>query len=147
LRAKAQAYAQKPSDADIDTWVADIMTGRKSETQWEDLMRDSAKTQFRSLVPALDNGDDVQKATYAYRQQAAQTLGGVMDVTEIDWTQDKWNRALNYRDEKTGENRQMDLWEWNKYLRTLPEWQQTDEAKDVYRNVAYSLAQGFGKMA
>jgi hypothetical protein len=147
LRAKAQAYAQKPSDADIDTWVADIMTGRKSETQWEDLMRDSAKTQFRSLVPALDRGDDVQKATYAYKQQAAQTLGGVMDVTEIDWTQDKWNRALNYRDEKTGENRQMDLWEWNKYLRTLPEWQQTDEAKDVYRNVAYSLAQGFGKMA
>ena len=147
LRAKAQAYAQKPSDADIDTWVADIMTGRKSETQWEDLMRDSAKTQFRSLVPALDRGDDVQKATYAYRQQAAQTLGGVMDVTEIDWTQDKWNKALNFKDEKTGENRQMDLWEWNKYLRTLPEWQQTDEAKDVYRNVAYSLAQGFGKMA
>ena len=147
LRAKAQAYAQKPSDADIDTWVADIMTGRKSETQWEDLMRDSAKTQFRSLVPALDRGDDVQKATYAYKQQAAQTLGGVMDVTEIDWTQDKWNKALNFKDEKTGENRQMDLWEWNKYLRTLPEWQQTDEAKDVYRNVAYSLAQGFGKMA
>ena len=147
LRVKAQAFAQKPSDADIDTWVADIMTGRKSETQWEDLMRDSAKTQFRSLVPALDRGDDVQKATYAYRQQAAQTLGGVMDVTEIDWTQDKWNKALNFKDEKTGENRQMDLWEWNKYLRTLPEWQQTDEAKDVYRNVAYSLAQGFGKMA
>jgi hypothetical protein len=110
-------------------------------------MRDSAKTQFRSLVPALDRGDDVQKATYAYKQQAAQTLGGVMDVTEIDWTQDKWNKALNFKDEKTGENRQMDLWEWNKYLRTLPEWQQTDEAKDVYRNVAYSLAQGFGKMA
>ena len=41
----------------------------------------------------------------------------------------------------------MDLWEWTKYLRTLPEWQNTDQAKDVYRNVAMGLAQGFGRMA
>lgn len=147
LRATARRYAQKPSDADIDTWVADIMSGRKSETQWEDFVRNSARTQFRSLAPALDRGDDVDTATYAYRQQAAQVLGGVMDVTEIDWTQDKWNRALNFTDPQTNESRQMDLWEWNKYLRSLPEWQETDDAKQAYRNVAFSLAQGFGRMA
>jgi hypothetical protein len=147
LRETARLYAQKPADSDLDTWVADIMTGRKTETQWEDFMRNSAKTQFRSLTPALDRGDTVEDATYAYKQQAVQTLGGTIDPSQIDWTQDKWNKALNFKDPKTNENRQMDLWEWNKYLRTLPEWQQTDDAKQVYRNVAYSLAQGFGKMA
>jgi hypothetical protein len=147
LRETARLYAQKPADADLDTWVADIMTGRKTETQWEDFMRNSAKTQFRSLAPALDRGDTVEDATYAYKQQALQTLGGTIDPSQIDWTQDKWNKALNFNDPKTNESRQMDLWEWNKYLRTLPEWQQTDDAKQVYRNVAYSLAQGFGKMA
>ena len=84
---------------------------------------------------------------YGYQQAAQSTLGNVIDTSQIDWTSDKWNKALNYRDEKTGEYRQMDLWEWNKYLRKLPEWQQTDEAKQTYQNVAYSLAQGFGKIA
>jgi hypothetical protein len=147
LRETARLYAQKPADADLDTWVADIMTGRKTETQWEDFMRNSAKTQFRSLAPALDRGDTVEDATYAYKQQALRTLGGTIDSSNIDWTEDKWNKALNFRDPKTNESRQMDLWEWNKYLRTLPEWQQTDQAKQAYRNVAYSLAQGFGRMA
>lgn len=147
LREKAAAYAQKPSEALIDSWTQDIMTGKKTATNWEDLMRDSARTQFRSLQPALDKGQDVVTAMYAYKQQADRTLGSSIDTSEIDWTSDKWNKALNYRDEKTGEYRQMDLWEWNKYLRTLPEWQNTDEAKDTYRNVALSLAQGFGRMA
>jgi hypothetical protein len=147
LREKAAAYAQKPSEALIDTWTKEIMTGKKSETNWEDLMRDSARTQFRSLQPALDKGQDVTTALYAYKQQATATLGSAIDTSEIDWTSDKWNKALNFRDEKTNEYRQMDLWEWNKYLRTLPEWQNTNEAKETYRNVAFSLAQGFGKMA
>jgi hypothetical protein len=147
LRETARLYAQKPADADLDTWVSDIMTGRKTETQWEDFMRNSAKTQFRSLAPALDRGDTVEDATYAYKQQALQTLGGTIDPSQIDWTQDKWNKALNFNDPKTNESRQMDLWEWNKYLRSLPEWQETDDAKQTYRNVAYSLAQGFGRMA
>jgi hypothetical protein len=147
LRETARLYAQKPVDSDIDTWVADIMTGRKTETQWEDFMRNSAKTQFRSLTPALDRGETVEDATYAYKQQIRQTLQGTVDDSQIDWTQDKWNKALNFNDPKTNESRQMDLWEWNKYLRTLPEWQETDQAKQAYRNVAYSLAQGFGRMA
>lgn len=147
LREKAAAYAQKPSESQIDIWTREIMTGKKSETQWEDLMRDSARTQFRSLQPALDKGQDVETALAAYKQQAVSVLGSAIDASNIDWTSDKWNKALNYRDEKTNEYRQMDIWEWNRYLRTLPEWQNTDEAKDAYRNVAFALAQGFGKMA
>jgi len=83
----------------------------------------------------------------AYKQQANRVLEGLVDVDQIDWTDDKWNKALNFKDEKTNEYRQMDIYEWNKYLRTLPEWQETDNAKSTYRNVAMSLAKGFGKMA
>lgn len=147
LRKIAQSYAQKPSEAMIDMWIQDIMTGKKTDVQWTETMRESAKTQFRSLTPALDRGQDVETAMYAYKQQAQSILGNVMDVSQVDWTSDKWNKALNYRDEKTNEYRQMDLWEWNKYLRSLPEWQQTDEAKSIYSNIGYTLAQGFGKIA
>jgi hypothetical protein len=147
LRAKAATYFQKPSEELIGTWTQQILTGQKTEVQWDELMRSSARTQFRSLQPALDRGEDVDTAMYAYKQQAAATLGSSIDVSQIDWTQDKWNKALNYRDPKTNDYRQMDLWEWNTYLRSLPEWQNTDEAKNAYGNLAQSLARGFGKMA
>jgi hypothetical protein len=147
LRKIAQSYAQKPSEAMVDMWIQDIMTGKKTDVQWTETMRESAKSQFRSLQPALDKGQDVETSLYAYKQQAQSVLGNVTDVSQIDWTSDKWNKALNYRDEKTNEYRQMDLWEWNKYLRSLPEWQQTEEAKGIYSNIGYTLAKGFGKIA
>ena len=147
LRAKAAAYYQKPSEEMIDSWTQQILTGQKSEVQFEETMRGSARTQFRSLQPALDKGEDVATAMYAYTQQAGSILGKSIDTSQIDWTQDKWNKALNFQDAKTGEYRQMDLWEWNQYLRTLPEWQNTDEAKSAYGDLAMSLARGFGKTA
>lgn len=147
LRAKAAAYYQKPSEEMIGSWTQQILTGQKSEVQFEETMRGSARTQFRSLQPALDKGEDVETAMYAYTQQAKSILGSSVDTSQIDWTQDKWNKALNHRDEKTGEYRQMDLWEWNQYLRTLPEWQNTDEANSAYGDLAMSLARGFGKTA
>ena len=146
LRKIAAGYAQKPSDSTFDQFVIDIMNGTKTETQFTDAMRESAKSQFRSLQPGLDKGSDVDTLLAGYKQQAAQVLGTSVDTSQIDWTSDKWNKALNYRDEKTNEYRQMDLWEWNKYLRTLPEWQNTEDAKQTYQNVAYSLAKGFGRM-
>jgi hypothetical protein len=147
LRAKAAAFFQKPSEEMIDSFTQQILTGQKSEVQFEETMRGSARTQFRSLQPALDKGEDVATAMYAYKQQAQAILGSSIDSSQIDWTQDKWNKALNFTDAKTGEYRQMDLWEWNKYLRTLPEWQNTDEAKSAYGDLAISLARGFGKTA
>ena len=147
LRAKAAAFFQKPSEEMIGSFTQQILTGQKTEVQFEEAMRDSARTQFRSLQPALDKGQDVDTAMYAYKQQAESILGSSIDPTQIDWTQDKWNKALNFQDAKTGEYRQMDLWEWNKYLRTLPEWQNTNEAKSAYGDLAISLARGFGKTA
>ena len=147
LRAKAEKFFQKPSEEMIGSWTQQILTGQKSEVQFEETMRDSARTQFRSLQPALDKGQDVDTAMYAYKQQAQSILGSSIDASQIDWTQDKWNKALNFRDEKTGDYRQMDLWEWNKYLRTLDEWQNTEEAKTAYGDLAISLARGFGKTA
>jgi len=39
----------------------------------------------------------------------------------------------------------MDASEWTRYLRSQPEWQNTDDAKDLYRSAAFTLAQAFGR--
>ena len=143
LREIADNYAQKPTQQMLDEWTKNIMTGITTDIQFTDLMRLNASTQFRSLQAQLDKGVDVKTALSTYTNTAQQVLG--VDPATIDWTQDKWNKALNYQDPKTNEYRAMDSWEWNKYLRSLPEWQETDDAKRIYRNAAFSLAQAFGK--
>lgn len=143
LRQFADNYAVKPSDAFIEDWTAKVLTGQADQKQYEDLIREQSRTLYRSLAPQIDKGLDVKTAVAAYTSQARNILG--IDESQIDWTSDKWNRALNYQDPKTGEYRQMDTWEWNRYLRQQPEWQETDDAKQLYRQTAFTLAQAFGR--
>ena len=143
LRGVADNFAQKPTDTMLDTWVAEIMQGTKSEQGFNDLMKQQASTQYRSLAPQIDKGLDVKTAVSMYSNSAQSVLG--VDPATIDWSTDKWNKALNYQDPKTNEYRQMDSWEWNRYLRAQPEWQETDDAKRTYRSAAFTLAQAFGK--
>lgn len=143
LRAIADNYAQKPTDTMLDMWVAEVMQGTKTQEQFTDLMKTQASTQYRSLAPLIEKGQDVKTAVSMYTNAAQNVLG--VDPNAVDWSQDKWNKALNYQDPKTSEYRQMDSWEWNRYLRSLPEWQETDDAKRTYRSAAFTLAQAFGK--
>jgi hypothetical protein len=144
LRMIADDYGIKPTDTMLDQWVTEIMQGTKTDVQFTDLMKQQASAQYRSLAPLIEKGQTVKNATMMYSNSAQAVLG--TDPNTIDWSQDKWNRALNYQDPKTGEYRQMDSWEWNRYLRQQPEWQNTDDAKSIYRNAAFSLAQAFGKV-
>ena len=143
LRELADNFGYKADDKFYDGWINRIATGQSEEAEYEQFIRSQAASYYKSLAPQIERGVDVKTATTMYRQQAAQTLN--IDPDTVDWTQDKWNKALNYQDPKTGEYRQMDSWEWNRYLRSLPEWQETDDAKRMYRNAAFSLAQAFGR--
>jgi len=143
LREIADNYGIKVSDTTLDEYVAKLLQGTATKVQFTDLMKNQASTMYRSLAPQIEKGVDVKTATSMYTNMAASTLG--VDPATIDWTLDKWNKALNYQDPKTNEYRQMDSYEWNRYLRSQPEWQETDDAKNTYRRAAFTLAQAFGK--
>jgi hypothetical protein len=143
LRASADDYAQKVDPAMLDMWTQEILKGSKTETQFTDLMKLQASQQYRSLAPQIEKDQTVKEAVTMYYNAAQNVLG--IDPSTIDWTQDKWNKALNYQDPKTNEYRTMDSSEWNRHLRSLPEWKKTDGAKNAYRNLALTLASGFGK--
>lgn len=143
LKETAYNYAYTGDDRFYDGWVQRIASGQSNMGEYEQFIKSQASSYYKSLAPQIDRGIDVRTATTMYRNQAANTLK--IDPEAVDWTQDKWNKALNYQDPKTGEYRQMDSWEWNRYLRSLPEWQETDDAKQTYRNAAFTLAQAFGR--
>jgi hypothetical protein len=143
LRASADDYAQKVDPAMLDMWTQEILKGSKTETQFTDQMKMQASQQYRSLAPQIEKNQTVKQAVSMYSDAANNVLG--IDPSTINWTEDKWNKALNYKDPKTNEYRTMDSSEWNRYLRAQPEWKKTDAAKNAYRNLALTLASGFGK--
>ena len=143
LRASADDYAQKVDPAMLDMWTQEILKGTKTETQFTEQMKMQASQQYRSLAPQIEKNQTVKQAVSMYSNAAQNVLG--IDPSTIDWTQDKWNKALNYQDPKTNEYRTMDSSEWNRHLRAQPEWKKTDAAKNAYRNLALTLASGFGK--
>jgi hypothetical protein len=143
LRASADDYAQKVDPAMLDMWTQEILKGTKTETQFTDQMKMQASQQYRSLAPQIEKNQTVKQAVSMYSDAANNVLG--IDPSTINWTEDKWNKALNYKDPKTNEYRTMDSSEWNRYLRAQPEWKKTDAAKNAYRNLALTLASGFGK--
>lgn len=143
LRGLADDYAQKVDPTMLDTWTAEILSGTKTEDQFTEQMKMQASQQYRSLAPQIEKNQTVKQAVNMYSNQAQNILG--IDPSTIDWTQDKWNSALNYKDPKTNEYRTMDAFEWNKHLRSQPEWQNTDDARSLYRNLALNLVSGFGK--
>ena len=143
LRATADNYAQKVDQTTLDTFTAAILQGTKTEAQFTEQMKMQASQQYRSLAPQIEKDQTVKEAVAMYSNAAQNVLG--IDSSTIDWSQDKWNKALNYKDPKTNEYRTMDASEWNRYLRAQPEWKKTDDAKNAYRNLALTLASGFGK--
>ena len=143
LREYADAYAVKPSNTMIEEWTAKILSGQDSEENFNNMVQENARSLYKSLAPQIDKGMDVKTATAMYSNQASRILG--VDETQIDWSDSKWNAALNHQDPKTGEYRVMDSSEWTRYLRSQPEWQNTDDAKNLYRSAAFTLAQAFGR--
>ena len=103
-----------------------------------------AENLYPALKGQLESGRTVAQATATYRAIAANTLG--IDGATIDFSDaNKWGKLLSYVDPDKGEARLMNSTEWGRFLRNLPEWQQTDDAKSVYRDVASTIVRGFGK--
>ena len=111
--------------------------------QVKEMMRRDAENMYPALKGQLDAGRTVAQATATYRAIAASVLN--IDPYTVDFTDaNKWGRLLSYQDPNTKETRLMNGTEWGQFLRTLPEWQTTDEAKTLYRDVASTITRGFG---
>ena len=101
LRTSADNYAQKVDPAMLDMWTEEILKGTKTETQFTEQMKLQASQQYRSLAPQIEKDQTVKEAVTMYSNAAQNVLG--IDPSTIDWTQDKWGKALNYKPQSVGQ--------------------------------------------
>jgi hypothetical protein len=143
VRQYATDYGIKLDDATINAYAQNLIMKTMTPEQVKEMLRQDAENLYPALRGQLQAGRTVAQATATYRAVAANTLG--IDPNSIDFTDaNKWGRLLSYQDPNTNETRLMNVTEWGKFLRGLPEWQQTDEAKTVYRDLASTITRGFG---
>lgn len=143
IRATARKYGITLTDAMVEGYVQALMNKTISAEQVGMQFRNQAKNLYPSLAPQLDTGS-LDDALSSYKALAAQTLG--IDDSMVDFTNDKFKRLLTYQDPKTNQPRLMNSTEWSTYLRGLPEWQETKEAKSGYDNLIKSVQSMFGKV-
>jgi hypothetical protein len=121
MKADARNWLVPLSDQAIETWGQGLISGTTTQANFDQYLRDSAK----SLMPQLSNlidshaGDpNFTVKTFAdpYAQHAANLLGIQSD--QVDLADPKWRRALDLVDPKTGERRIMSLAEWDSTIKT-----------------------------
>lgn len=144
LKSQARAYGLNLTDETIEGYAQAVLKGTLSQDQITSQFRNQAKSLYPSLSSQLDTGT-VDDATASYRSIASKTLG--VDGTSIDFSDaTKYGKLLTYQDPKSGESRLMNATEWTQYLRKLPEWQKTGEAKTQYSGILDTIGKIFGKV-
>lgn len=139
LKAKARKYYTTVSDKDIE----DLLTGRKTEDDFDNLFRTKAKGAHPHLAAQIDAGLTVEDIASDYKVWAARVLE--KPETEIDMTKPEFMESFSSMSDKGP--RQMSLSEWITKLRTDDKygWRYTKTANDQAKAVAYNLVQAFGR--
>lgn len=123
MKTDAQNWLVPLSDQAIQTWGQGIISGTTTDAQFQQYLRDNAKSlmpQLSNLIDAHAGDPNFNVSTFAdpYKQHAANALG--ISTDQIDLTDPKWRKALDQIDPKTGERRIMSLSEWDSTLKSDP---------------------------
>ena len=142
MKQDARNWLVPLSDQAIQTWGQGLISGTTTQDQFQQYLRDNAKSLFPQLTNLIDShqGDPsftINTFVDPYREQAANLLG--INTDEIDMSDPKWRRALDVVDPKTGTRRIMTLDEWNSTLKTDKTYGYDRTSKGI--NEALNLAQ------
>jgi hypothetical protein len=146
LRSAASDYMVPLSQDAYGKWSQDIAAGRATPADFQTYLKEQAKSLFPAMGNAIDRGITPNQYLDPYRTYAANILE--KDPQSIDFLHDPtFGKAVFQTDPKTGERTAMNLADWQTYLRGLPDYQKTNQAKDQAAQFAEQIATQFGKVA
>lgn len=143
----AKDYMVPMSDATVNLWVQQAVSGQTDEAGFVSYLKEQAKSLFPGMGAAIDAGITPGQYTQPYKQLAAQTLD--INPESIDMMDPKWMKAIMQVDPKTGARTSMSLSDWQNELRANPAYgyQNTNAARTQAYDMASQLAKGLGAIA
>lgn len=142
LKQLANQYYTPLSDTAANQWAEDIYTGAATELEFEQMLKHLAVSTFPTLDRVINEmGVTPQLYFEPYKQSIENMLGRPVDMLG------EFSDVVQYIPDGGTEARPMTFSEVQKYVRALPEWQQTDSAKESARALAFAIGQTFGEVA
>jgi Peptidase family M23 len=142
LRKKAGDYGVTVSDAQLQGWTQDILSGKGTAEGFEDSIREQAKTLYKPISSDLDRGLTTRDVVMPFLGIAGHELG--IDLSNVSLTDPKWTQAIFGPDGKT----MMTADQWTSTVRSDGRygWDKTANARSTAADLTGQLAQAFGAL-
>ena len=142
LEQLAYKYYVPQTEDTAQDWAEKIYTGEATQTEYEQYLKATAVSRFPTLDKVINQmGITPDQYFSSYKYQIEQMLGRQVDML------DEFSDVIEYIPDAGTNARPMTLSEVRNFVRALPEWQQTDDAKDQARALSFSIGQTFGEVA
>jgi len=142
LEQLAYKYYVPQTEDTAQDWAEKIYTGEATQTEYEQYLKATAVSRFPTLDKVINQmGITPDQYFSPYKYQIEQMLGRQVDML------DEFSDVIEYIPDAGTNARPMTLSEVRNFVRALPEWQQTGDAKDQARALSFSIGQTFGEVA
>lgn len=125
------------------TFAEEIYLGQRSATEMEQYFKEHALSKFPTLENAIKNGFTPEEYFAPYKYEIEKMLGRP-NISLYDEFAD----VIEYFPNTGGDApRPMTMHEVRKYVRGLPEWQQSDAGRASAEALAFAIGKTFGEVA
>jgi peptidoglycan hydrolase-like protein with peptidoglycan-binding domain len=146
LQTQASQWGMPLSPQDTEKWLEDIVKGVRKEEEFGVFLKNAAKTRWSHLSDQFDDGYTPEQIFAPFRSSAANLLG--KNPAEIDLSNPMWGRALEYTDPTTQKRRLMDVWEWEREIKSnaVYDWRNSPMGTAQQHEMGLQLLKMFGEI-
>lgn len=125
-----------------DSQSAELAIGNTTAEDIQANIREVAASAYPSYAESIRKGVSVDALASAYKASYASILE--VDPDSVDYNNTRLRRALQYIDPKTGQPGVMPIWMFEKELRSAPEWEYTNNARDTIDSMTLRVFRDMG---
>lgn len=140
LKSYAQAFGVGYQQSMFDQWSKDIFAGILTPEDVQARIRQDSASAFPAYADQINRGVSMDAIASAYKTSMANILE--RDPDSITFEDSRLRKALQYTSD--GKPAVMPLWEFEKQIRSTPEWMNTKDARDTIESLSFKVLSDWG---